>query len=73
MVKVGNRGFNDRYIRLRSHRISHLVVSGLRRSYSITFWKVLLDILKFSFYHSTQFPFNRAWNQNWFLGRDHAR
>ena len=22
MFKVGNRGFNDRYIRLRSHRIS---------------------------------------------------
>ena len=35
---------------------------------------VNLDILKFSFHHSsTKFPFNRASNQNWFLGHDHAR
>ena len=35
---------------------------------------VHLDILKFSFHHSsTKFPFNRASNQNWFLGHDHAR
>ena len=27
MVKVGNQGLDDRYIRLRSHRISHPVVS----------------------------------------------
>ena len=37
MVKVGNQGLDDRYIRLRSHRISHPVVSGLRQSHSITF------------------------------------
>ena len=35
MVKVGNQGLDDRYIRLRSHRISHPVVSGLRQSHSI--------------------------------------
>ena len=35
---------------------------------------VRLDILKFSFHHSsTKFPFNRVSNQNWFLGHDHAR
>ena len=35
---------------------------------------VRLDILKFSFHHSsTKFPFNRVWNQNWFLGHDHTR
>ena len=28
MVKVGNQGLDDRYMRLRSHRISHPVVSG---------------------------------------------
>ena len=37
MVKVGNQGLDDRYIRLQSHRISHPVVSGLRQSRSITF------------------------------------
>ena len=37
MVKVGNQGLDDRYIRLRSHRISHPVVSGLRQAHSITF------------------------------------
>ena len=37
MVKVGNQGLDDRYIRLRKHRISHPVVSGLRQSHSITF------------------------------------
>lgn len=37
MVKVGNQGLDDRYIRLRSHRISHPAVSGLRQSHSITF------------------------------------
>ena len=37
MVKVGNQGLDDRYIRWRSHRISHPVVSGLRQSHSITF------------------------------------
>ena len=142
MVKVGNQGLDDRYIRLRSHRISHPVLSGLRQAHSITFsrpgfrpsfhvWciavhlpipncrpvdlyvfpvanrhnatatrlfagmhsrnlvsffaksgptnrtmysNVHLDILKFSFHHSsTKFPFNRASNQNWFLGHDHAR
>ena len=76
MVKVGNQGLDDRYIRLWSHRISHPMVSGLRRSHSITFSKVRLDIpgiLKFSFHHSTKFPFNRVSNQNWFLGHDHAR
>ena len=74
MVKVGNQGLDDRYIRLRSHRISHPVVSGLRQSHSITFSNVRLDILKFSFHHSsTKFPFNRVSNQNWFLGHDHAR
>ena len=36
--------------------------------------KVRLDILKFSFHHSsTKFPFNRVLNQNWFFGHDHAR
>ena len=37
MVKVGNQGLDDRYIRLQSHRISHPVVSGLHQSHSITF------------------------------------
>ena len=37
MVKVGNQGLDDRYIRLRSHRFSHPVVSGLRQAHSITF------------------------------------
>ena len=37
MVKVGNQGLDDRYIRLRSHRISHPAASGLRQSHSITF------------------------------------
>ena len=65
MVKVGNQGLDDRYIRLRSHRFSHPVVSGLRQSHSITFANVRLDILKFSFHHSsTKFPFNRVSNQN---------
>ena len=74
MVKVGNQGLDDRYIRLRSHRISHPLVSGLRQSHSITFSNVRLDILKFSLHHSsTKFPFNRVSNQNWFLGHDHAR
>ena len=36
MVKVGNQGLDATYIRLRSHRISHTVVSGLRQSLSIT-------------------------------------
>ena len=72
MVKVGNQGLDDRYIRLRSHRISHPVVSGLRQSHSITFSNVRLDILKFSFHHSsTKFPFNRFSKQNWFLSHDH--
>ena len=85
MVKVGNQGLDNRYIRLRSHRISHPVVSGLRQSHSITFSRpgfrptnrtmysnVRLDILKFSFHHSsTKFPFNTVSNQNWFLGHDH--
>ena len=74
MVKVGNQGLDDRYIRLRSHRISHPVMSVLRQSHSITFSNVRLDILKFFFHHSsTKFPFNRVSNQNWFLGHDHAR
>ena len=76
MDKVGNRSLDDRYIRLRSHRISHPVVSGLRRSHSITFSKVRLDIpdiLKSSFHHSTKFPFHRVSSQNWLLGHDHAR
>ena len=37
MVKAGYQGLDDRYIRLRSHRISHPVVSGFRQSHSITF------------------------------------
>ena len=40
MVKVGNQGLDDRYIRVRSHRISHPVVSGLRqclRTYVLIF------------------------------------
>ena len=86
MVKVGNQGLDDRYIRLRSHRISHPVVSGLRQSHSITFLRlgfrptnrtmysnVRLDILKFSFHHSlTKFPFNRVSKQKRFLGHDYA-
>ena len=65
MVMVGNQGLDDRY------RISHPAVSGLRQSHSITFQfrdqnrtmysNVRLDILKFSFHHSsTKFPFNRV-------------
>ena len=35
---------------------------------------IRLDILKFSFYHSsTKFQFNRVSNLNWFLGHNHAR
>ena len=68
MVKVGNQGLDDRYIRLRTHRISHPEVSGLRQSHSITFSNVRLDILKFSFHHSsTNFRLIE------FLGHDHAR
>ena len=37
MVKVGNQGLDERYIRLQSHGISYPVVSGLRQSHSITF------------------------------------
>ena len=37
MVKVGNQGLDDRYVRLGSHRISHPVVSRLRQSHLITF------------------------------------
>ena len=37
LLKVGNQGLDDRYIRLRSHRISNPVVSGLRQAHSITF------------------------------------
>ena len=74
MVKVGNQGLDDRYICLRSHRISYPVVSGLHQSHSITFSSPGLHIVKFSFHHSsTKFPFNRILNQNWFLGHDHAR
>ena len=73
MVKVGNRSLDDRYIPLRSHRISHPVVSGLHRSHSITFLKVRLDIVKFSFHHWTKFPFNRVLNQNLLLGHDRTR
>ena len=66
-----------------SHRISHPVVSGLRQLISFdhvfetrfstnqsdNVFDVPLDILKFSFHHSsTKFPFNRVSNQNWFLG-----
>ena len=61
MVKVGNQGLDERYIRLRSHRISHPVVSELRQSHLITFSNLCLDILKFSFHHSlTKFPFNMS-------------
>ena len=49
------------------------MVSRLRQSHSFTFSKVYLDILKFSFHHSTKFPFKRVSNQNWFLGHDHVR
>ena len=74
MVKVGNQGLDDRYMGLRSHRISYPVVSGLCQSHSITFSRPGLDILKFSFHHSsTKFLFNRVSNQKWFLGHDHAR
>ena len=37
MVKVGKQDLDDRFIRSRSHRISHPEVSGLRQSHSITF------------------------------------
>ena len=59
MAQVGNQGLDDRYIRLRSHRISYPVVLGLHQSHSIMFSRPVLDILKFSFHHSlTKFPFN---------------
>ena len=73
MVKVTKVWMTDTVIRLRSHRISYPEVSGLRQSHSITFSSPGLDILKFSFRHSsTKFPFNRVSNQNWFFGHDHA-
>ena len=73
MVKVTKVWMTDTVIRLRSHRISYPEVSGLRQSHSITFSSPGLDILKFSFRHSsTKFPFNRVSNQNWLLGHDHA-
>ena len=76
MVKVGNQGLDGRYIRLRSHRISHPMVSGLRLSQSTTFSRpgfLPLDILKFSFHHSsTKVPSHGVSNQNWFLALDHA-
>ena len=74
MVKVGNDGLDERYIRLLSHRISHPMVSGLRLSQSITFSRpgfLPLDILKFSFHHSAKFLFLGVSNQNWFLGHNH--
>ena len=44
MVKVGNQGLDDRYIRLRSHRISHPhVVSGLRQSFDHVFETRVFD------------------------------
>ena len=74
MVKVGNQGLDDRYIRLRSHRISHPVVSGLRQSHSITFSRPgFRPGFHVWFRSTTKFPFNRVSNQNWFLGHDHAR
>ena len=59
MAQVGNQGLDDRYIRLRLHRISYPVVLGLHQSHSIMFSRPVLDILKFFFHHSlTKFPFN---------------
>ena len=74
MIKVGNQGLHDRCIRLRSHRLSHPVVSGLRQSHSITFSRPGCGPSFYVWFRSkTQIPFNRVSNQNWFLGHDHAR
>ena len=55
---------------------SHNLVSFFAKSgptNQTMYSNVCLDILKFSFHHSsTKFPFNRVSNQNWFLGHDHA-
>ena len=69
MVKVGNQGLDDRYIRLRSHRISHpratRLFTGIHSRNLVSFfaksgptnrtmyWNVRLDILKFSFHYSS--------------------
>jgi len=83
MVKVGNQGLDDRYIRLRSHRTSHPVVSGLRQSHSITFSRPgfrpgfhvwFRSTKKFSFHHSsTKFPFNRSSFEPELLSRPRPR
>ena len=88
MVKVGNQGLDDRYIRLLSHRISHPVVSGLRQSHSITFsrpgfrpgfhvWfrskKKLWQRTKTQIITNPTNPKGRVSNQNRFLGHHHAR
>ena len=88
MVKASNQGLDDRYIRLRSHRISHPVVSGLRQSHSITFsrpgfrpgfhvWfrstKKLWRKTKTQIITNATNPKGRVSNQNWFLGHDQAR
>ena len=39
MVEVSNQGLDDRYIRLQLHWISLPVVSGLRQSDLITFFR----------------------------------
>ena len=72
MVKVGHQGLDDRYIRLRSHRISHPVVSGLCQSHSITFSRPGFGpSFHIWFWCTTKNPFNRVLSQNWFLGHDH--
>ena len=88
MVKASNQGSDDRYIHLRSHRISHPVVSGLRQSHSITFsrpgfrpgfhvWfrstKKLMAKNKDTNHTNATNPKGRVSNQNWFLGHDYAR
>ena len=73
MVKVGNQGLDDRYIHLRSHRISNPVVSGLRQShfdhvFETRFWTKFPRLIQ----SMTKIPFNTVSNQNWFLGNGHA-
>ena len=62
MVKVVNLGLDDRYIRLRSHRTSYpgvgIATVSFDHVFETRFLNVRLDILKFSFHHSSKkFPF----------------
>ena len=85
MVEVSNQGLDDRYIRLQLHWISLPVVSGLRQSDLITFFRPGFWPSFHVWFRSTKklwqktktqiitkFPFNGVSNRNWFLSHNHA-